>query len=243
MKNFQSLLELIIHSGPARIIPLLFFASLLNHTILAGSNTTIANGSQKEMKPSHTARSQSQSLNSSCSKTPIQCSSLCQTDHLAEVRAKDLEKYSRKTLTDADRAAQRAVSIEKQVNKKLRKMDSSKNAGSSGAVTPKAKAFWKLVGSIPRIFVSEEARARAKAEDKEAEKYGTNPSPDNSSQEASQLSHEASQLLINLQTAFKTADAAQKLADDARREADQARAYADSMRQSYKSCLSGNGSK
>jgi hypothetical protein len=137
---------------------------------------------------------------------------------------------------DADKAAQRASSVEKQMNKKLQKTSASKNTSSSGSVSPKAKSYWKAVGMIPRLFVSNEANARAHAEEKEAEKYGKNPFPGYANQDASPL-------LLKLQMAFKTAEEAQKVAADAKREADQARAYADSVRQSYKSCLSGKESQ
>lgn len=241
MKYSQISLGRIIHSGPAGIILLLFLASFLNQTIFAESNPTIANGSQKEVKVSPAAPPESPLTKSYCKKTPMQCSSLCQTDLLAKTRAAELEKYSRKTRTDADKAEQQAVSIEKQANKKL-KTNLSKNTSSSGAVNPKAKAFWKIVGIIPRLFVSNEAKARANEEEKEAGKYGTNASPGYASQ-PEYASQEVSELLVKSHMAFKTAEEAQKVAADAKSEADQARAYADSVRQSYKGCLNGKESQ
>jgi hypothetical protein len=220
MKNLQSFLGRIVHSspvGPAAIILLLF----LNQTIFAG------------LPP---VRPESAKTKNSCEKKPTQCSSLCQTDLLAEVRATELEKHSRKTRIEADKAAQKAVSVEKQVNKELRKTSSLKNTSSSGTVNPRAKFFWKTVGIIPRLFVSKEARVRADAEEKEAEKYGTNPLPNYAGQYHLQL-------MLKSQMTSKTAEEAKKVAADAKIEADQARAYADKARQSYKSCLSGKESQ
>jgi hypothetical protein len=239
MKICRNFLGRIIHSSPtspAPIILLLFFAFFLNQTIFAGSTSTIANGFPKEMKSSPAVPPEYPQTKSSCEKTPMHCSSLCQTDRLAEVRAAELEKYSRKTRIDADKAAQRAVSVEKQMNKKLQKMSSLKNTSSSGAANPKAKSIWKTVGLIPRLFVSNEANDRAHAEEKEAKKPGTNPLPDNAGQDVSQL-------LLKSHIAIQAAEEAQKVAADAKSEADQARAYADSVRQSYKSCLSGKESQ
>jgi hypothetical protein len=82
------------------------------------------------------------------------------------------------------------------------------------------------------LFVSNEARARSRNEEKEAEKYGVNPSPNSPS-------NEAAELLMKSQMASKSAEESRKVAANSKMEADQARAYADSMRQSYKSCLSG----
>jgi hypothetical protein len=230
MKIFQNFLGRIIHSNPASpaaIILLLFFAPFLNPAIFAGSTPAAANDFPTGLKSSPAVPPESPQIKSSCEKAPM---------HLAEIRATELEKYSRKTRIDADKAAQRAVSVEKQVNKKLQKMSSSKNTSSSGTANPKAKSLWKAVGIVPRLLVSREANARARAEEKEAEKYGTNPFPDDAGQNALQLQ-------LQLQMAFKTAEDARKVAADAKSEADQARAYADSMRQSYKSCLSGKESQ
>jgi hypothetical protein len=239
MKICQSFLGRIVHSspaGPAAIILLLFSTPFLYQTIFAASPRSIGNGFPKGMKSSTAVPPQSPHTKGSCKKTPTQCSSLCQTDLSAEARAIELEKYSRKTRIDADKAAQRAVSVEKQVNKKLRKMSPLSNTSSSGAVNPKARSVWKAIGTIPRLFVSRDANDRAHAEEKEAEKYGKNPLPGYAGQDASEL-------LLKSQTAFKTAEEAQKVAADAKSKADQARAYADSVRQSYKSCLSGKESQ
>lgn len=187
-----------------RIILLLSSAAFLNQTGFAGN---------------------------SCKKVPMQCSSLCQTDLLAEARAKELEKHSKKTRIDADKAARKAESLEKQVNKELQKIAASRDETRSGASNPKARSFWKAVGSIPRLFVSSEARIRATAQEKEAEKPGTTPLPDYARQDGSKL-------LMKAQMASKTAGEAQKVAADAVIEAYKARAYADSVRRSYQDCLS-----
>jgi hypothetical protein len=231
MNNFQSLSERIIHAGSAGIILLIFFVSFLNQTVFAESNPTTSSNSQKGMKPSSAAPPESPLTKSSCEKSPMQCSSLCQTALSAESQAAKLEKSSKKARANADKAAQRAVSIEEKTNRKLQKMNMPKNTSSSGSVSPQSKSFWKLVAIVPRLFVSNETNARARKEEKEAEKYGVNPSPNYPSKEAAEL-------LIKSQMASKSAEESRKVAADAKMEADQARAYADSMRQSYKSCLS-----
>jgi hypothetical protein len=232
MNIFQSLSERIIHAGSAGIILLVLFASFLNQTIFAESNPTTSGNSQKEMKSSSAAPLESPLTKNSCKKTPMQCSSLCQTALSAESRAAKLEKSSKGARAKADKASQRAASVEKKTNRKLQKMSMSKNASSFGSVSPQSKSFWKLVAIVPRFFVSNEARARAREEEKEAEKYGVNASPNYSSQAAANL-------MMKSQMAFKSAEGSQKVAADAKMEADRARAYADSMRQSYKSCLCG----
>ena len=184
------------------------------------------------MKPASAAPPESPLTKSSCEKSPMQCSSLCQTALSAESQAAKLEKSSKEARANADKAAQRAVSIEEKTSRKLQKMGMSTNAGSSGSLSSQSKSVWKLVAIVPRLFASNEAKARSREEEKEAKKYGVNPPPDYSSQEAAEL-------LMKSQTASKSAEESQKVAADAKMEADQARAYADSMRQSYKSCLSG----
>jgi hypothetical protein len=82
------------------------------------------------------------------------------------------------------------------------------------------------------LSVSNEANTRARKEEKEAEIYGVNPSPNYPSKEVAEL-------WMKTQMASKSAEESQKVAADAKMESDQARAYADSMRQSYKSCRSG----
>jgi hypothetical protein len=230
MNNFQSLLERIIHAGSAGIILLIVFASFLNQTILAESNPTTSSNSQKEMKASSAAPRESPLTKNSCEKSPMQCSSLCQTALAAESQAAKLEKSSKEARANADKAAQRAVTMEEKTNRKLHKMGISTNASSSGSLS-QSKVL-KLAAIVPPVFASNEARDRARMEEKESKQYGVNPPPDNSSQEASEL-------LIKLQVASKSAEESQKVAADAKMEADQARAYADSTRQSYKSCLSG----
>jgi hypothetical protein len=79
------------HNHPAAF----FFAPLFNQAIFADSSP----GSSQ--------------TKSSCEKTPRQCSSLCQTDLLAETRAAELEKYLRKARKDADKAAQKAAAVAK----------------------------------------------------------------------------------------------------------------------------------
>jgi hypothetical protein len=232
MNNLKSVSERIVPAGSAGIILLIFFAAFLNQTIFAESNATASNNSQKEMKPSSAAPPESRLTKSSCEKTPMQCSSLCQTALSAESRAAKLEKSSREAQANADKAGQRAVSIEEKTNRKLQKMSMSNNSGSSGSVSPRAKSCWKLVAIIPRFFVSNEANARSRKEEKEAEKYGVNLSPYYSSQEAVDL-------LMKSQMASKSAEESQKVAADAKMEADQARAYSDSVRQSFTRCLSG----
>ena len=86
-----------------------------------------------------------------CENVRIECRSLCQTDLLAETRAKELEKYSRKTRMDADKVAQKTASIEKQANKKLRKLDLSVNTSGSGAADSNAKSLEKIVEIVPRL--------------------------------------------------------------------------------------------
>jgi hypothetical protein len=233
MNNFQSLSERIIHAGSAGIILLIFFVSFFNQTIFAESNQMTSSNSQKEMKPSSAAPPESPLTKSSCEKTPMQCSSLCQTALSAESGAVKLEKSSKEARAKADKATQRAVSIEEKTNRKLQKMNTPKNASSSGSVSPKSKSFWKLVTIVPRLFTSSEANARSREEEKEAEKYGVNSSPNYPSKEG------ALELLMKSQMASKSAEESRKVAADAKMKADQARAYADSMRQSYKSCLSG----
>jgi hypothetical protein len=232
MNNFQSLSERIIHAGSAGIILLIFLASFLNQTIFAESNPAISNNSQKEMKPSSAVPPESPLTKSSCKKAPMQCSSLCQAALSAESRAAKLEKSSKKALTKADKAVQSAASMEEKANRKRQKMNMPKNESSSGSVSPKSKAFWKLVAIAPRLFVSKEAKARAREEDKIAEKYGVNPLPN-------YPNNEATELMMKSQRASISAEESRKVAANARIEADRARAYADSMRQSYKSCLSG----
>jgi hypothetical protein len=166
---------------------------------------------------------------------------LCQTDLLAAARTAELEKYSKKTRRDADIAAKQAAALEKKANRKLRKTDSSRNKTSSQTLNPKAKLFWKGVAAVPRIFMSDEARARAREEDEKAKKYGTSQTPGNTSQKASDL-HEASDLLVKSHAAFLAAEEAQRVAVDAEKNADLARAYAESTRQSYNICLSGKKS-
>jgi hypothetical protein len=160
---------------------------------------------------------------------------------LAVARAAELEKYSIKTRRDADIAAKQAAALEKQANKKLRKTDSSKSKTSSSAPNPQAKLLWKGVAAIPRIFMSDEARARAREEDEKVKKFGTIQTPANTSQKTSDL-HEASDLLVKSHAAFIKAEEAKKIAADAERNADQARAYAEGTRQSYNTCLSGKKS-
>jgi len=232
MKSFQCLSKRIINAGWAGIILLIFFASFLNQTIFAESNATTSDNSQKEMKPSSAALSESPLTKSSCKKSPMQCSSLCQDALSAELRAVKLKKSSQNARTKADKAAQRAASIEKKRNRKLQKMNMPKNASSSGSVSPRSKSFWKLVAIVPRLFVSNEANARSREEEKEAEKYGVSPSPNYQSKEAMEL-------LMKSQMASKSAEESRKLAADAKMESDQARANADNIRQSYKSCLGG----
>jgi hypothetical protein len=236
MNSFQSLSERIIHAGSAGIILLIFCVSFLNQTIFAESNPTTSNNSHKEMKPPSAAPPESPLTKSSCEKSPMQCRSLCQTALSAESQAAKLEKSSKEARANADKAAQRAVSIEEKRSRKLQKMNTPKNASGSGSVNSQSKSFWKLVAIVPRLFVSKEAAARSREEEKEAEKYGVNPSPN-------YPGNEAAELLMKSQTASKSAEESQKVAADAKMEADQARAYADSMRQSYKSCLSGMGSQ
>jgi hypothetical protein len=235
MNNFQSLSERIIHAGSAGVILLIFFASYLNQTIFAESNPATSSNSQKEMKPSSAAPPESPLITSSCKKSPTQCSSLCQTALSAESQTANLEKSSREARANADKAAQRAVAIEKKTNKKLQKMGISTNASNSGSVSSQSKAL-KLAAIVPPVFASNEARTRARKEDKESKQYGVNAPPDNSSQEAAEL-------LMKSQVASKSAEDSRKVAADVKMEADKARAYADSMRQSYRSCLSGLGSQ
>ncbi len=219
-------------ASPIAIILLFFLAPFLNQTNFAESFPAIPNHFPEETTSSRAVPPEYSEKTSSCKKSPMQCSSICQTDLLAEARAAELEKYSRKTRKDADKAAQKAASIEKQVNKKLRQLSSSRNTSSSGSENPRANAFWKIVGIVPRLFVSHEARTRADEQEKQAGKYGRNPLPDSAGQNALQLQ-------LELQMALKTAEDAQKVAAEAKSEADRARTHADSVRQSYKNCLSG----
>ncbi len=125
--------------------------------------------------------------------------------------------------------------MDEKARRELLKTSVSKNAKSSGSANSRSKSLWKLATVIPRLFVSKEAAARSRSEEKEAEKCRVDPSPDFSNQPAAEL-------LIKSPKASKSAEAAQKIAADSRTEADQARACADSMRQSYQSCMSGMGS-
>jgi hypothetical protein len=156
VKNTQS-----IHSILALIVLLFLFISLLNQMIFAESNSTADNGMQKGMRSSPATSPEPPMIKGRCENTRIECSSLCQTDLSAETRAKELEEYSRKTRIDAAKVAQRAASIEKQANKKLRKMGLSVDTGGSGAANSNAKSAWKIVEIAPRLFVSNEARSRA----------------------------------------------------------------------------------
>jgi hypothetical protein len=236
MNYFQSLSGNIIRAGSARFILLIFFTSFLNQTIFAESNPTPSNHSQKEMNPSSAAPPDSPLTKSSCKKTPMQCSSLCQAALSAESRAAKLEKSSKEARVKADKATRRAVFIEEKRSRKLQKINTSQNASSSGSVGSQSKSFWKLVAIVPRLFVSKEAADRSRQEEKDAAKYGANPSPN-------YPSNEAAELLMKSQMASKSAEESRKVAADAKMEADQARAYADSMRQSYKRCPSGMASK
>jgi hypothetical protein len=230
MNSFQSLSERIIHADSARIILLIVFVSCLNQTIYAESDPTTSGNSQKEMKISSAALPESPLTKSSCEKSPMQCSSLCLTSIAAESQAAKLEKSSKEARANANKAAQRAATIEEKTNKKLQKMGLSTNASSSGSSSSQSKVL-KLVAIVPPLLASSEARARSRNEEKEAKKYGVNAPPDNSSQEASEL-------LVKLQAASKSAEESREVASAAKIKADQARANADSMRQSYKSCLS-----
>jgi hypothetical protein len=168
----------------------------------------------------------------SCEIAPTKCTPICQTALSAESRAAELNKSWKKAREKADKAVQKAASIEEKINRKIQKMSSSKDSSTSGSASSQSKVFWKLVALVPRLFVSNEANARARREDKEAEKYGAIPSPDYSSQDVAKLRKKS-------EMASKSAEESQKAAADAKMEADQAHAYADNMRQSYKSCLSG----
>jgi hypothetical protein len=232
MNIFLSLSERIIRAGSAGIILLFFFTSFLNQTVFAESDLTTSDNSQKETNSSSAAVPESPLKNSSCTKCPTQCSSLCQDALSAESRAIKLEKSSKEARENAVKAERRAASIEKKRSRKLQKMSSPQNASSSGSASSQSKSFWKLVTIVPRLLVSKEAAARSREEEKEAAKSGVNPSPN-------YPSNEATELLIKSQMASKSAESSQKVAADAKMEADQARAYADNMRQSYKSCLSG----
>jgi len=231
MNNFQSLSERIIHAGSAGIILLFFFTSFLNQTIFAESNSTTSNNSQKEMSPSSAAPPESPLTKSSCERAPMQCRSLCQTALSAKSQAAKLEKSSKEARANADKAAQKAVSIEIKANKELQKMSGSKNALSSESVSNRSKSLWKTIAIIPGLLVSKEAKARYDKDEKEAKKYVVNTSPNPSSKKATEL-------LMKSRMASKSAEESRKVAADAKKEADQARAHADSMRQSYKSCLS-----
>lgn len=165
-----------------------------------------------------------------CEKMPMQCRALCQTALSAESRSAKLDKSSKEARTKADKAARRAASIEEKTSRKLWKINMPKNASSPESVSPQAKSFWKLATIIPRLFVSHEANARSRQEEKEAKKYGVNPSP-----LPNYSSKEVSDLLMESQRAAKSAEESQKVAADVKMEADQARAYLDSARQSYKS--------
>ena len=232
MNNFKSLSERIIHAGSAGIILLILFASILDQTSFAESNPPTSNNSQKDMKRSSVTPPESPLTKQSCEKTPMQCSSPCQTALSAESRAAKLETSSKEAGAKADKAAQRAVSIEEKTNRKLQKMNTPKTASSSGPVSPRSKSILKLAAIVPRLFVSHEANARAREEENEVKKYGVNPPPNYPSKNAMAL-------VMESQMASKSAEESRKVAADAKMEADQARAYADSMRQSYKSCLSG----
>jgi hypothetical protein len=232
MKYFQSLLGRISRPAPACIILMIFFAAFLNQTILAGSNPDAANHSKKEMKTSPTAHPESPLTISSCEKLPMQCSSLCQTALSAESRAVELEKYSKDARTNADKAAKSSASIEKQLDKKLRKMGISKNTNTSASAGPRSESFWKTVSIVPRLLVSTEANARSKKEEKEGKQHRTNQPPDMTSQEVSEL-------MMKSKQASDSAEGAQKVAADAKTEADRARANADSVRQTYINCLNG----
>jgi hypothetical protein len=231
MNNVQSLSERIIHADSAGIILLIIFASFLNQTIFAESNPAASSNSHKGMKSSSAAPPESPLTKSSCEKAPMQCSSLCQTALAAESQAAKLEKSSKEARANADKTVQKAVAIEKKTNKKLQKMGISTNASSSGSVSSQSKAL-KIAAIVPPVFASNEARARARKEDKESKQYGVNAPPDNSSQEAAEL-------LMKSHVASKSAEESQRVAADAKMKAAQARADADSVRQSYKSCLSG----
>jgi hypothetical protein len=236
MNILQSLSERNMYAGSARIIALIIFASFLSQTLFAESNPTVSSQSQKEMNPSSAAPVESPLTKSSCEKTPLQCSSPCQTALSAESRAAKLEKSSKEAGVKAEKASQSAVSIEKKVNKKLQKINMPTNASNSGSVSPRATSVLKLVAIVPRLFVSRDANARARQDEKEAVKYSVNPPPIYPSKEATEL-------LMKSQMAAKSAEESRKAAADAKMEADQARAYADRMRQSYTSCLSGNESQ
>jgi hypothetical protein len=186
------------------------------------------------MKPFSAAPPESPLTKSSCEKTPMQCRSLCQTALSAESQAVKLEKSSKEARANADKAAQKAVSIEKKANKELQKISGSKNALSPTSVSNRSKSLWKTIAIIPGLLVSKEAKARYDKDEKEARKYAVNTSPNPSSKKATEL-------LMKSRMASKSAEESQKVAADAKKEADQARANADSMRQPYKSCLSGMG--
>lgn len=233
MNDFHGLSERITHAGLGGVITLMFFASPSNQTIYAGSNPTTSSQSQKEMRPSSAASPESPLTKGSCKKTPMQCSSLCQSALVAESRAATLDKSSKEAQAKADKAARKAASLAEKTNRQFQKMGMSNNAGGSGSASRGSRSFWRLVALIPRAFVSKDANARYKKEEEEAEKHSGNPLPDHSS-------YAVTELFLKSQTASKSADESQKAAADAKMAADQARAFAESMWQSYKSCLQGD---
>jgi hypothetical protein len=206
--------------SPAALILLLFFASFLNQRI----------------RSSPIASPESPQTKNSCEKTPMQCGSLCQTALSAESRAVELEKYSKKARTNADKAAKYSASIEKQLNKKLRKLGLSPNTNTTASAALQSESLWKTASIVPRLLVSDEANARSRKEEKEARQHGSNEPLDMTSQEVSEL-------MVKTRQASDSAEGAQRIAADAQMEAERARAYADSVRQSYKSCLTGKESQ
>jgi hypothetical protein len=233
MRKFQSSRVLPIHGGPTGIILLIFIAAFLSPTIFAESNPATANRAQQERTPCSATSPESLLTKSSCEKSPIQCNALCQTALSAETQAAELQKYSEIARTKAENDAKVALFLEEKASMKLQNMSPSKKASSSGTVSRKAKSLWKTVGIIPRLFVSKEANARSREQEKEAEKTSpVSPSSINVSQEISEL-------LVKSRAASKSAEESQKASAEAKIEADQSRAYASSMRQSFNSCLSG----
>jgi hypothetical protein len=233
MHKFQRLRVLSIHGGAARIILLIVIAVFFSPTIFTASSAMTANCAQQERTPSSAESPESPLTKSSCEKSPIQCNALCQTALSAETQAAELEKNAEKARTKAEKDTQEALFLEEIASMKLQNMNPSKKTSSSRTLSRKDKSLWKIVGIIPRIFVSKEANARSREQEKEAEKTSSiDPSSINSSQEISEL-------LVKSQAASKSAEESKKAAADAKKEADQARAYANGMRQSFNSCLSG----
>jgi hypothetical protein len=235
MNDFQSSSRHTIAEHPAGIMLLLFLAAVFAPIVFAGSSPTVGDRSPTEVKPLPAAAPELPSTSRSCQKSPMQCSSICQSFHSAEVRAAELKKISKEARTNADKAAKRAKSAEKQASKKLQKMGLSGDAPSSASANPPNKSLWKLAAAVPRIFVPSETRVRANEQEKEAVKYEGNPFPDNTIQEAAES-------LRKSREASESAEKLQKIAADAKGQADQARLYADSLRQSYRSCLKGKES-